>query len=343
MNLLFCSVPFRPSVGGIETVSALLADRFVQAGHEIRLVTQTPGDDDRIDGYPVIRQPSARRLFELVRWADVVFHNNISLRFAWPQALLRRPWVVAHHTWIPRHGMAGRIKRLVIQGAQNIAVSRAIASDLDSPSVVIPNAYADDLFKRLESVARDRALIFVGRLVSDKGVDVLIGALGLLARRGVRPTLTIVGDGPERTSLEQQARDAGVSDQVSFAGRLVGNALVEQLNRHRVLVVPSVWQEPFGVVALEAMACGCVPLVARSGGLPDAVGEAGRVVAQGDRDALARAIEEMLGDRNGLDGYRAAASAHLERHGRDRVARDYLQVITDVRRTPPAPSPARAA
>jgi glycosyltransferase involved in cell wall biosynthesis len=96
-------------------------------------------------------------------------------------------------------------------------------------------------------------------------------------------------------------------------------------------------------VALEAMACGCVPLVARSGGLPDAVGEAGRVVAQGDRDALALVIDELLGHPGALDGYRAAASAHLERHGRDRIARDYLQVISDVCRTPSAPSPARAA
>jgi glycosyltransferase involved in cell wall biosynthesis len=330
-------------VGGIETVSALLAERFVQAGHEIRLVTQTPGDDDHVDGYAIIRQPSARRLFDLVRWADVVFHNNISLRFAWPQLLLRRPWVVAHHTWIPRDGMAGRTKRLVIQSAHNIAVSRAIASDLDAPSVVIPNAYADDVFKRLQGAARDRALIFVGRLVSDKGVDVLIDALGVLARRGVRPALTIVGDGPERLPLEQQARDAGVAHQVSFAGRLVGGALVERLNRHRVLVVPSVWQEPFGVVALEAMACGCVPLVARSGGLPDAVGDAGRVFPKGDRDALAKAIDDLLGREASLDAFHAAAPAHLERHGRDRVARDYLQVISDVCRIPPAPSPARAA
>jgi len=343
MNVLFCSVPFRPSVGGIETVSALLAERFVQAGHDIRLVTQSPGDDDEVDGYPVIRQPSARRLWGLVRWADVVFHNNISLRFAWPQVLIGRPWVVAHHTWIPHQGLAGRMKRFALHRAQNIAVSRALASDLGVPSVVIPNPYADDVFRRLDGVPRDRELIFVGRLVSDKGVDVLIDALGVLARRGRRPALTIVGDGPERAALEQQAQEAGISNQISFAGRLVGDPLVVQLNRHRVLVVPSVWQEPFGVVALEAMACGCVPLVARSGGLPDAVGDAGRVVAQGDRDALALAIDELLGHPGALDGYRAAASAHLERHGRDRIARDYLQVITDVCRTPPAASPARAA
>jgi glycosyltransferase involved in cell wall biosynthesis len=330
-------------VGGIETVSALLAERFVQAGHDIRLVTQSPGEDDEIDGYPVIRRPSARRLFDLVRWADVVFHNNISLRFAWPQLLLNRPWVVAHHTWIPHLGLAACVKRLVIRRAQNISVSRAIASDLGLPSVVIPNPYADDVFRRHDGVARDSELIFLGRLVSDKGVAVLIDALGLLARRGVRPKLTIVGDGPQRASLEERAGDAGVARQVNFAGRLVGNALVDQLNRHHVLVVPSVWQEPFGVVALEAMACGCVPLVANSGGLPEAVGEAGRVVPQGDHGALALAIDELLGDVGGLESYRAAAPTHLERHGRDRIARDYMQVITDVCRAHPATTAARAA
>ncbi|MBX9793588.1 MAG: glycosyltransferase family 4 protein [Burkholderiaceae bacterium] len=338
MNILFCSVPFRPSVGGIETVSALLAERFQSLGHRVILVTQTPSLDRDADAYAVVRRPSLRQLYRLVRWADVVFHNNISLRLAWPQMLLRRPWVVAHHTWIPTRGVAARIKRLVIRRASNIAVSRAVAASLPVRCAVVPNPYADDLFKRAPAARRSRDLVFVGRLVSDKGVDVLIAALAQLASRGRRVGLTVVGDGPEMASLRRQATDLGVSEQIDFCGRRVGGELVSLLNEHQVLVVPSVWEEPFGVVALEAMACGCIPLVSRSGGLPDAIGGGGVVVPLGDIDALAEAIDGLLGNSTQMERLRSAAPAHLERHTRDRVARDFLHVISDACHVKPTQS-----
>jgi glycosyltransferase involved in cell wall biosynthesis len=333
MNILFCSVPFRPSVGGIETVSALLAERFNRSGNCVVLVTQTASPDADLDGFRIVRQPTAAQLFELVRWADVVFHNNISLRFAWPQLLLRRPWVVAHHTWIPRVGLAARIKRLVIRRASNIAVSRAVAESLTVACAVVPNPYADDVFVSTDGAARSGELVFVGRLVSDKGLGILFDALARLELRGQRVSLTVIGDGPEAPALRRQARVLGIARRVHFVGRRVGAELVAALNAHQVLVVPSVWEEPFGVVALEGIACGCVPLVAQSGGLPDAVGACGLVVSRGDSEALSQGISALIGNPAVLERYRTAAAAHLARHTRDRVARDYLQVIDDAHRT----------
>ena len=329
MNILFCSVPFHPSIGGIETISALLAAHFHRAGHRVVLVTRSTTADPELDPFQVVRRPSAAQMFALVREADVVFHNNISLRFAWPQLLLRRPWVVAHHTWIPSTGIAARLKRAVLGRARNIAISRAVAQSLPVHAAIVPNPYADDVFRRDDSVPRQRDLVFVGRLVSDKGVDRLVAALGLLAVRGVHATLTIVGDGPEMPALERQAVVAGVADRIRFVGWQVRNELVSTLNQHRVLVVPSVWEEPFGVVVLEGLACGCVPLVTRSGGLPDAVGDCGLVVARDDPGALADGIQALLADEALQAAYRGLAAAHLTRHTPDRVSRDYLQVISD--------------
>ena len=332
MNILFCSIPFRPSVGGIETVSALLAERFHRSGHRVALVTRSVSDTADAEPFEIDRLPSMRRLFERVRWADVVFHNNISLKFAWPQLVLSRPWVVAHHTWIPSRGPAGRIKRQVLGQARHIAVSRAIAASLPVPSTVIPNPYADDVFKPVEGIARDRELVFLGRLVSDKGVDVLIDALARLAREGRRIGLTVIGDGPELPALRRQAHLLGLDGRIDFVGRRSGVELVRLLHAHQILVVPSVWEEPFGVVALEGLACGCVPIVSNSGGLPDAVGDCGRVVAPRDAAALAQAIEALLGDPPALDRHRALAPAHLARHTRERVAGDYLQILSDAHR-----------
>jgi glycogen synthase len=332
MNILFCSVPFRPSIGGIETVSALLAERFHRLGNKVVLVTRTASIDTDDEDFQIVRQPTAAQLFSLVRWADVVFHNNISLRFAWPQLLLRRPWVVAHHTWIPLVGLAAHAKRRILHRAKHIAVSRAVAQSLPVVSVIVPNPYDEDRFVRVNHVVRNGELVFVGRLVSDKGVRVLLDALALLADKGQRIGLTVIGEGPEAPALRDHALSLGIAQQVAFVGRRVGAELVQVLNAHQILVVPSVWEEPFGVVALEAMACGCVPLVTRSGGLPDAVGACGMVVARGDPQALANGIAQLMGNAASLEHYRSLAAAHLERHTRARVAHDYLQVIVDAHR-----------
>ena len=343
MNILFCSVPFRPSIGGIETVSALLAERFDRLGHSVVLVTATAGSEIDAEGFRVVRRPTAVQLFELVRWADVVFHNNISLRFAWPQLLLRRPWVVAHHTWIPQAGLAAWLKRRVLRYASHIAVSRAVADSLPVPCAVVPNPYADDIFISGGNARRTGELVFVGRLVSDKGLDILLDALARLAKLGQHIGLTVIGEGPEAQALRRQARALGIAGRVNFIGRRVGAELVAALNAHRVLVVPSVWEEPFGVVVLEAMACGCVPLVARSGGLPDAVGACGMVVPRGDPEALAQGVGKLIGNSAVLERYRDGAAAHLGRHTRDRVAHDYLQVIDHAYRTRATQTAARPA
>jgi glycosyltransferase involved in cell wall biosynthesis len=325
MKILFCSVPYQPSVGGIETVSSLLAAEFHARGHGVTLVTQTPSDDPEAADFRIVRRPSARTLWQLVQDADVVFHNNISLRLAWPMLALRKPWVVAHHTWIPRQGV-GRLKRWLLRRATNISVSQAIANDIPGASSIVPNPYRAALFRRLPQPARVRELVFVGRLVSDKGVDILLRAVHHLQQDGRRLTATLVGDGPEEAALRALAAQLGL-DGLEFAGRQSGSALVSILNQHQLLVVPSTWEEPFGVVVLEGLACGCVPVVAGSGGLPDAAGPCGVVFAKGDARALADALGGLLDDPARVQRLLNQADEHLRNHRPERVAAAYLNIF----------------
>ena len=331
MKILMCSVPFRPSVGGIETVSALLAEQFQRQGHSVTVVTQTASGVADSERYAVLRRPNAWQLMKAVRDCDVVLHNQISLRLAWPLLLLRRPWVVAHHTWLARSGpgaLAARLKRACLGWAVNVAVSDAVAADLTQPAHVIPNPYDRELFHCLTGVQRGRELVYVGRLVSDKGVAVLLQALALLCERGKSPRLSIIGSGPEEFALRQQMQALGLQAQVRFAGSLVGHQLVRALNAHRVVVVPSIWEEPFGLVALEAQACGCVPVVARSGGLPQAAGPAGVVFAKGDASALADCLSDVLSRlAQGGDAQDASVQQHLQQHQPASVAAAYLHVL----------------
>jgi glycosyltransferase involved in cell wall biosynthesis len=202
-----------------------------------------------------------------------------------------------------------------------------MAADLATPSAVIPNAYRDDLFRVLPEVERRRDLVFLGRLVSDKGADLLITALGRLAERGLRPGLTLVGEGPELPALQQLAARLRLAGQVEFTGAREGGELVRLLNEHRILVVPSRYNEPFGVVALEGIACGCVVVGSAGGGLAQAIGPCGRTFRNGDVEELTAILAELLSKPERLEAFRSVAAAHLAMHQSRRVAEVYLAVL----------------
>src|SRR5438128_3537571 len=100
MKILFSSYAFQPSVGGIESVSKILSENFSAEGHDVQLITETPGDEIAAGNYRIVRKPSFTKLTRLLRWCDLLFQNNISLRSLIPALLLQKPAVVMHQTWI---------------------------------------------------------------------------------------------------------------------------------------------------------------------------------------------------------------------------------------------------
>ena len=179
-------------------------------------------------------------------------------------------------------------------------------------------------------MGRDLDIVFVGRLVSDKGSSDLIEALGQLGQTGFRPRLSLVGDGPERTAILTRVGELGLGPQVTFTGIKRGSDLARFVARHRVMAVPSRWAEPFGIVALEGIACGCVVVGTDLGGLPEAIGRCGITVPNADISAMARALRSLLEDDGLRANYRSFAPVHLARHSRSEVARSYLRVLESV-------------
>jgi glycosyltransferase involved in cell wall biosynthesis len=241
--------------------------------------------------------------------------------------------VVAHHTWLARENGAvawrDRLKRLVVRKARNIAISEAVRHHLAVPAIMIGNPYRDWLFRVQPEAVRDRDLVFLGRLVSDKGVDLLFHALVVLRQQGLTPGLTVIGRGPEETPLRRLSKQLDLESQVTFAGQITGEDLVTLLNRHRLIVAPSRWQEPFGLSSLEGIACGCVALAANCGGLPEAVGAAGVVFRHNDAEDAARWIAKLLAPGADLAAFRAAGREHLARHSPAVVAAKYLRVMEE--------------
>jgi glycosyltransferase involved in cell wall biosynthesis len=225
-------------------------------------------------------------------------------------------------------GRQDKFKKALLRFATNISVSQAIAEHLSVPSTVIGNSYRDALFFEMPEVERSKDLVFLGRLVSDKGLDLLLDAMATLRKGALRPSLTVIGDGPERDALQKQARELELD--VEFIGAKSGAELRALLNRHRIMVVPSRWKEPFGLVALEGIACGCVVVGSEGGGLKDAIGPCGVTFPNGEMAALARALEPLLREPNLLGAFRQAAPVHLAAHQNAAIAERYLHIFRNV-------------
>jgi rhamnosyl/mannosyltransferase len=266
-----------------------------------------------------------------------------------------RRLVVWHHSDLLRPSWApatyGRLQRALYRRAACVIVSSpplASGSELVGLArrvAVIPFGIRIDRFSLLD--ARQRALaesirrrhagplvLFVGRLVYYKGLDVLVEAMA--AAPG---TLLLAGEGPLEDDIRRRAADRGVIDRVHFLGRVADADLPAYYDASDVFVLPSIAKtETFGVVQLEAMAAGR-PVI--STGLPTGVpwvnqdGVSGLVVPPGDAAALAAAIVRLGADAALRGGLGAGARRRAESlFSIDRMIDAFKGVVDDVLRMP---------
>lgn len=332
MKILISSHAFAPSIGGIETVSRLLAAEFLRSGHVVKVLTHTPGPSAEDAIYPVLRRPSLGELVSAIRWCDVFWQNNLSLRTLWPALAFRKPVVITHQGSYCRKpsgiDLVQRLKHAVVGRLPSVAISQAVAKCFETNSTVIPNPYDASRFTVDSSAVERRGdLIFLGRLVSEKGVDLLLDALAELRGRSFVPHLTVVGSGPESSAIQEMTTGLELDEQVTFVGAKSGAELVALLQWHKVLVVPSRYDEPFGVVALEGIAAGCAVIGSEGGGLPEAIGLCGLTFPNGDVSALAAAVERLLASPNECKQFLDFASGHLAKFCPAVIAESYLTLF----------------
>ena len=255
MRIVITSSVFHPSLGGIETTTHSLASGLIERGYDVTVVTSTPGGTE---GYPykVVRGPAPAAFLRLVRDSDLMWQNHISLRLLWPLIFMPRPLIIMHHIWLRSDAQTetrnGFIKRFACTFGRNVFVSSILRDGADLPGAIIPNTYSEQLFREIPGVVRDRDVVYLGRLKTFKGPDIVIDALAKLTAGNKRLMATMIGLGPQVDELKQRAEMAGIAAQIDFPGTMEGEALARTLNRHRILVVPSRWEEPFGLVALDS-------------------------------------------------------------------------------------------
>ncbi|CAN5683242.1 N/A [soil metagenome] len=246
----------------------------------------------------------------LVVW----FHSEV-IRPQWKYRLLYRPFL---------RRVLRRASRIVVS-SPNLVEHAAELRDFRDKCVVIPFGIDVERLRRTPTVDRKAAeivsrfpgprILFLGRLVPYKGVDVLLQAM-----RSVNATAIVVGDGPLKSALESQAASSEIASRVHFLGHLGDEEVIAHLHACDVFVLPSVTRaETFGVVQLEAMACG-KPVVSTdlTTGVPwvNRHQHTGLVVPPRDADALASALTTLVSD--------ASMRQRMGEFGRRRVEQEFL-------------------
>jgi glycosyltransferase involved in cell wall biosynthesis len=173
---------------------------------------------------------------------------------------------------------------------------------------------------------------FVGRLVGSKGARTLLEAVDRLRERSIAVSVEVVGDGPERGALEAQVADYKLSEQVRFRGVLAPAEVRRVLQSVDAVVMPSLYEESFGLVCAEGMASGCVPVVSEVGTLREVVGTTGLKFKPGDVDGLVECLKRICGDQDlvrmlGMEAWRRVRSTFTVDHMIDEHIALYRDVV----------------
>lgn len=302
--------------------------------------------------YPLSRWTYARAAERALRTAEydaAIYDFSVYTPIRVPRD--RPVGLVVHHLTAPtareRWGRLGgaavdRIERRLLGRARWIsadseytleAVRDRVADDVDVR--LIGNAVDDAFF----AVSREESdyLLFLGRLdVFQKGLDVLMEAMALVAGRIATPRLVIAGRGHSVERIRELAVANGVADHIEVVGAVSDEERLRLLGGAMAVVMPSRF-EGWGLVAVEAMATGAPIVTSDAGSLPEIMdgGRAGAMVPAEDAGALAAAIERVATDADHRTELSRAARNRAAHFSWDVVAEEHLEYLKDIARAGP--------
>jgi glycosyltransferase involved in cell wall biosynthesis len=173
---------------------------------------------------------------------------------------------------------------------------------------------------------------YVGRLVEEKGIEILLrAAAGLTGPWNIK----ILGSGPDRSRFERMAQWLGIESRATFDQQLPSTHMPNYLSGLDVLVLPSLsrpnWKEQFGRVLIEAMACEVVTVGAKSGAIPEVIGEAGLLFAEGNIETLREQLQRLIDDIPLRESLRQMGKQRvLDHYTHAAIARHTVEVYREI-------------
>lgn len=234
------------------------------------------------------------------------------LFFSWQNLYRRYP---PPFRWMERWTL-GRSAHAI--GGNRDAIQVLRRKGYAGPATVLPQFGVDLRHFRPRPASTGGTVTFgyAGRLVEEKGLHLLLDALATLPAGGWRCLL--LGSGAERARLEQQAARLGLGAQVEFLPPRPSTEMESFYHQLDVFVLPSLtrsnWKEQFGRVLIEAMASGVAVVGSDSGEIPHVIGEAGRIVPEGNAAALGQVLGTLLAEPDTRSALGRAGRARVEAH-----------------------------
>ncbi len=326
LRVLFWNELHWPHVGGIERFSEALFAALRPRGFEFRLVTSAiqgcPEEEVR-DGVTIHRLPlrpglsgspaDFKRSLETVRRLKTGFRPHLThLNTNGPSFLYHyltmkvapHPTLFTFHFDVTRESAVESLRKMLAACDRVTAVSRdtlekarQFFSEIRGKDSVIHNGLPRPTGPMPASM-RPQAAAFLswGRLAANKGFDVGLRAFAKIAALYPQARLTLAGDGPEREALLALRRQLGLEERVAMPGYLAPAELEREIQTCTALLMPSLEQECFGLVALEAMQRGRAVIASRCGGLAEVVEDpiTGLLCPPGNESALAEAMRRLI-------------------------------------------------
>jgi glycogen(starch) synthase len=328
VRVIFWAELFRPDIGGVEVLSLLLLQAMRAKGYEFRAVAchgahKLP-DVSEFEGVQVHRfrfhrpllEKDLRQTMEIVKQVGqlkqsfrpdlihIVTTQPSLLYHLQSEAAYRCPVLLTLCEPIDFSLTANSLLGRALASATWVnAVSEAtlasalrLAPDISERSSVVHNGLPLPDLKPQSLPVKEPRLFCAGRLVKEKGFDLALRAFASVVARFPNARLTIAGDGPARLELEELARELRLNSAVDFLGWVEPERIPELMSQSTIVVMPSRWQEPFGLVSLQGSQMERPVVASRVGGLPEVVadGETGLLVENEDVNGLASAIIHLI-------------------------------------------------
>lgn len=327
MRILIFYPLFPPKwLGGIEIASYNISNQLAMCGHDVHVITSLD------NGMPNISKNGNIHVYRLYWWKIRIIGTLLLWFKTFFKIMVIRPDII--HIQAIGNGIPGflakRFLRIpyVIWGqgsdiympwAFKNPISKIVLSNADAVIAltndmkkkmqklymrdisVIPNGIFVKQFtvdyNKLSVLRKNKKLLFVGRLNPVKGVKYLIQTMNIIRNNGYNAKLTIVGDGEDKQELQQLVKDLNLGEYIDFIGRVENKEIPKYMANADIFVLPSL-SESFGIVNLEAMACGLPIVATRVGGLPEIIedGVNGFLVEPRNSGQLAKKIILLLND-----------------------------------------------
>jgi glycosyltransferase involved in cell wall biosynthesis len=209
----------------------------------------------------------------------------------------------------------------------NVAVSEFVGRVVGAPrTTVVYNCADTSVFKPGVPSGEQTRVLFLGRFVGEKGVETLLRAVGRSRELRREILLDLVGGGPFEADYRRLASELQIANQLRFLGPMHGEPLADAIRSSIAVVVPSTWDEAFGIVAAEALSCGRLAIVSDRGGLPEVVEGMDTVVDGSDVSAWATALERVVRDARWREEQEKRAAQAASRFTPERFLENYLRV-----------------